>query len=118
MMTKTWKARERQVARFFGARGRTPLSGGSSGHTRSDTLHDHLFIEHKHRVKHAVINLWDKINPLAKKENKIPVVTLSVKGRHGFWVLVHSSDLTAVSNQRLISITKNMGDGRWKKFLP
>lgn len=96
---KTWKHREQQVAKFFGAKGRTPLSGGNSGHTRSDTLHDRLFIEHKHRKKHAVINLWDEVKPLAKKEKKVPVVTLSVKGRPGFWIMVHSDDLQDVAGQ-------------------
>ena len=70
-MSKTWKARERSVARFFGAVGRTPpLSGGNGGITRSDTLHEVLFVEHKHSVRHAIINLWDKIRPLARKESK------------------------------------------------
>jgi hypothetical protein len=103
MADKTWKARERSVARFFGAEGRTPLSGGNSRHTRSDTLHDDLFIEHKHSVRHAITNLWDKTKAMAAKESKIPVVTLSVKGRPGFWVLTHSSDLTAVAHQRLLA---------------
>lgn len=35
-----------RVAKFFGTH-RTPLSGGASRHTRSDTLHDRLFIEVK-----------------------------------------------------------------------
>ena len=100
---KAWKQRERLVAAFFGAKGRTPLSGGNSGHTRSDTLHERLFIEHKHSVRHAITNLWDKTRTMAHKEKKIPVVTLSVKGRPGFWVLTHSSDLTAVANQRLLA---------------
>lgn len=99
MSDKVWKQRERGVARFFGARGRTPLSGGNSGHTRSDTLHERLFIEHKHRVRHAIINLWDRIKPLAMKEGKAPVVTLSVKGRPGFWIMVHSSHLGIVAKE-------------------
>ena len=99
MADKTWKARERQTAKFFGCN-RNPLSGGNSRHTRSDSLHESLFIEHKHSVKHAITNLWDKTKAMALKENKIPVVTLSVKGRPGFWVMCHSSDLTAVANQR------------------
>ena len=103
MADKTWKARERAVAKFFGAKGRTPLSGGNSGHTRSDTLHNMLFIEHKHSVRHAITNLWDKTKKMALKEKKIPVVTLSVKGRKGFWVLIHSADLTATANQRLLA---------------
>lgn len=110
MSVKTWKSRESQVARFFGARGRTPLSGGNSGHTRSDTLHDELFIEHKHSVRHAIINLWDRVRPLARREKKLPVVTLSVKGRPGFWVLIHSDDLLAVSNQRELARKAGTGD--------
>ena len=101
MADKTWKARERQTARFFGAE-RNPLSGGNSRHTRSDSLHDQLFIEHKHSKRHAIVNLWDKTKEMADKENKIPVVTLSVKSRPGFWVMCHSSDLVAVANQRLV----------------
>jgi hypothetical protein len=101
MNQSNWKQRERQVAEYFGVR-RTPLSGMNSGHTGADIIHDLLFVEHKQRKRHAVISLWDKVKQLAHKENKIPVVTLSVKGRPGFWLLIHSSDLTAVANQRLI----------------
>ena len=106
MADKTWKARERKTARFFGVE-RNPLSGGSSRHTRSDSLHEHLFIEHKHSVRHAITNLWDKCKVMALKENKIPVVTLSVKGRKGFWVMCHSSDLVAVANQRIRAKKEN-----------
>lgn len=96
----TWKSRERQVAEFFGTK-RTPLSGGSSGHTRSDTLHGELFIEQKLRSKHSVVTLWDETKRLASKEGKIPVVTLAEKGRPGFWVLIHSSDFERVANKIL-----------------
>ncbi len=94
----TWKARERQIAKFFKTK-RTPLSGGNSGHTRSDTLHNRLFIEQKLRQKHAVISLWDKTKELAKKENKDPVVTLAEKGRPGFWIMVHASDFGTVARE-------------------
>ena len=99
-MDKTWKARERQVAKYFGCE-RNPLSGGNSKHTRSDTLHVTLFIEHKHRKSHALLRTYDEAKEQAKAEDKIPVVTISEKGRKGFWVLCHSSDLTAVANQRI-----------------
>jgi hypothetical protein len=49
-MGKTWKAVERRVARFFGSE-RTPMSGGNSKHTRSDSLHPRLYIEVKSRKK-------------------------------------------------------------------
>ncbi len=94
----TWKTRERLVARFFGTE-RTPLSGGSSRHTRSDSLHPRLFIENKLRVKHSAVSLWDRTKKLAKREDKTPLVTLAEKGRPGFWVVVHSSDLQAVASE-------------------
>jgi hypothetical protein len=80
------------VAEFFGTT-RTPLSGGNSGHTRSDTLHDRLFIETKHRVVHQVRTLHDSTKIMAKKENKIPLLCLIDKGRPGFLIVVHSDDL-------------------------
>lgn len=92
----TWKGRERKIASYFGSQ-RTPLSGGNSGHTRSDSLHKELFVEAKLRVKHSAVTLWDDTAVLAKKEKKIPVVCLAEKGRKGFWVLVQSKDLRKVS---------------------
>jgi len=100
MPTNTWKSRERKVAAFFGGK-RTPLSGINSGHTSADIIHDRLFVEQKHRKRHSILTLFDAVKKLAQKENKIPVVTISEHGRKGFWILVHSSDLTAVANQRV-----------------
>ena len=102
MPTKTWKQRERDVAAYFGGR-RTPLSGMNSGHTSADIIHDKLFVEHKHRKKHTLLTLFDAVKKLAIRENKIPVVTISEHGRHGFWIVCHSSDLTAVANQRQLT---------------
>lgn len=95
-MSKHWKNIERKVAVFFGSE-RTPLSGGNSKITRSDSIHDKLFIETKYRKEHAVINLWRNTKELAKKENKTPVVCLAEKGKPGFFVMVHSDDLELVS---------------------
>ena len=68
-----WKVIERKVASFFGVR-RNPLSGGNAGHSRSDSLHELLFLETKYRVKHSAVQLWRKTEKLAHKEGKIPVV--------------------------------------------
>ena len=100
MPTKTWKEVERRIARWFGSE-RNPLSGSNAGHSCSDSLHHCLFIETKYRARWAVLAVWRKAVTLAQKENKIPVVCIGEKGRHGFWILVHSDDLTAVANQRL-----------------
>ena len=104
-MSKTWKAVERRIARFFGAE-RNPLSGSNGKHSESDSLHHTLFIESKHRVKHSAVTLWRDTAEKAKRENKIPVVCLAEKNKKGFWVVVHSDDLTAVANQRIVTMKK------------
>lgn len=71
---------------------RTPLSGGNSGHTRADVIHDRLFIEVKLRQKHTAVTLRDETNALADREGKTPVVVLCEKNRPGFWIMVHSED--------------------------
>lgn len=94
-MGKAWKARERQVARFFGAE-RNPLSGGNGKHTRSDSLSDALFIETKLRAKHTAVTLWDKTKAQAEREGKTPVVCLAEKHRPGFWIMVHADNLAEI----------------------
>lgn len=92
MASKIWKVWERRIAHFFGTR-RTPLSGGNSSHTRSDTLHSDFYVEVKMRAKHTAITLWRDTAKKAKEEKKIPVCCLAEKGKQGFWLLVHSDDL-------------------------
>ena len=83
----TWKGAESKVASWFGST-RTPLSGGNSKHTRSDTLHPKLFIAVKYRANHTLVALYLKTKQLAAKENKIPVVVPINKGSHCHLVLV------------------------------
>lgn len=73
MVKKTWKKVERRIAREFGTT-RTPLSGISSKHTQSDTLHDKLFIEIKYRQKIPFYKIYKETIEKAKKEGKIPLV--------------------------------------------
>ena len=102
----TWKRREREQAGFFGAK-RVPLSGSNSGHnTSSDSLHPTIYLECKHRAKHSAITLWDDTAAKAKAEGKVPVVAMSEKGRQGFWLLVHSSDLNVVADCHTIAEKK------------
>ena len=81
-MNKSWKAVERKVAKSLGTN-RTPLSGGNSGHTRSDTLDEKLFVEVKHRKHFSVLSLYRATQLLARKENKIPVLCLKEKNQRG-----------------------------------
>lgn len=96
MADKTWKKDERKIARFFGVM-RNPLSGSNSRHSESDSLHPKLFIEQKRRKRHAVIRLWDAVKAKARKEKKIPVITLTEPSRSGFWIVLHCADLEAVA---------------------
>ena len=109
--SKAWKKFEASVAAFFGvpkrynetgrcvSSGRTPLSGGNSAHTRSDTLHKRLYVECKWSQRIANIRLWDDTKEKAKREKKIPVVALTEKYRPGFWLLVHSDDFLSVAKE-------------------
>lgn len=88
-----WKSFERRVAAAFQTE-RTPLSGGNSKITRSDSLHSKLFIEAKRSTRYrAVVTLWDETKQLAGVEKKTPVVALGEPGRHGFWIVCHVSDI-------------------------
>lgn len=96
-ISEAWKAAERRVAKAFGSV-RTPLSGGNSRHTGSDSLHRRLFIETKYGERYkAVVNLWDRSKKIANKERKIPMVAIVRPGRHGFWILFHVDDLEEIS---------------------
>jgi len=98
MKRNTWKRREREIAGAFGA-DRTPLSGGSSRHTRADALHDALFIEAKGREKHAAVSLYDQTAQLAQAEGKTPVVALWQPRRPGFLLVVDPADVARVSRE-------------------
>ncbi len=96
--SKHWKNIEAKVAKFFGTR-RTPLSGGNSGHTRSDTLHPRLFIEAKHRKNSAAVNLYEQTVVLAKKEEKVPFLVLHKKKSRVYVVVCAMKDLIAISRE-------------------
>jgi len=81
-MGKAWKETERKIAKSIGTT-RTPLSGGNSGHTRSDTLDDKLFIEVKCRNRFYVLSLYRQTAEMAGKENKIPVLALKENYQRG-----------------------------------
>ena len=99
MSDKAWKAFERRVAEYFGSE-RTPLSGGNSKVTRSDTFHPTLFIEAKQAVRHAVWTLHDKTKALARLESKTPLLVLSRKGSPGFMICIHSDNFDLICNIR------------------
>lgn len=88
----TWKQFENKIARIFGST-RTPLSGGNSKITRSDSLSKEVFIECKYRAKFPTFDLWKSTQELAKLENKIPIVAIKKKGERGFLYVVSPDDI-------------------------
>jgi hypothetical protein len=94
----TWKRRERNAARLFGAE-RQVLSGSSGRRerSRSDSTHERLYIETKVRAKSPVHSLYEKTRKSARREHKIPVVILCAKGKPGALIVVHQNDLAVVA---------------------
>jgi hypothetical protein len=96
----SWKRRERDGAKLFGAR-RQVLSG-SSGRpevTCSDSTHERLFIETKLRASSSVRSLWEKARDLARRERKTPVLMLYSQHKPGALVVVHENDLAVVATE-------------------
>jgi hypothetical protein len=94
----TWKRREREAARLFGAE-RQPGSGSCGDPTKShsDSTHDRLYIETKLRASSSVRTLWEKTAALARREGKTPLLMLYAKGKVGGLVVCHEMHLAAVA---------------------
>jgi hypothetical protein len=76
----SWKREERRIAKMFHTE-RTPLSGGNSRHTTSDTLSLEFYVESKLWKDVPFWKLfYEEIVPEAKKENKIPILIVKKKG--------------------------------------
>lgn len=95
-MNKNWKNVERRVARKFGTE-RTPLSGGNSRHTRSDSLHKTIYMEQKYSKRFAFHNLFRKTAELAKKENKTPCLITTEKYKSYSLVTCKLEDITVIA---------------------
>jgi len=78
---KAWKAFERRIAASLGTV-RTPLSGGASRHTTSDTLHPDLYVECRYRSRLSVHTWWLVVRQFALKEHKLPMLALHQAESH------------------------------------
>ena len=111
MHRRTWQRSEARAAADFGSL-RNPGSGSQnrSDKTRSDSVHQKLYLECKASARHAVVTLWDDAAQKAKKEGKVPVVCLQVKNRPGRWYLIKDTDLqTVAAEQRAAKDNVNLG---------
>lgn len=90
MANQAWKRFERKIADKLGTF-RTPLSGGSSRHTRSDTLHSELYVEIKFtgKTQMAMKKIWlDDMMKFAKAENKFPMLVFGFAGDDKQWAVI------------------------------
>ena len=94
MPTKTWKAFELAVAKYFGGWRTGPMQSKAE----TDVRHEKLHVQCKHSKRIALVNVWDEAKQNCK--GKIPIVAVKQKGRHEFWLLVHSDDLLEVAEAR------------------
>jgi len=90
MPDRAWKRAERKGATAIGST-RTPLSGGSSRHTRSDSLHPTIYLEMKYRKTFGVVSLIRREEVKAKKEGKVAVLGFQQKGLHTRYYLIPES---------------------------
>ncbi len=101
-INRMWKQFESTVARDFGSE-RNPLSGENSRHdTNSDALHEKVYIEAKRDQKVFGIRLVKLIEDTmakAKKEKKVPMIAVKIKGKHGYMVVCHKKDLKALAEE-------------------
>ena len=82
-----FKGMERKIATLLGTY-RTPLSGGSSRITRSDTLSADLYVEAKKRKNFAIIKLFEDTLEKANLEKKLPVVVIQETGsQKRYWMV-------------------------------
>lgn len=103
MHRTTWKQGEARIAKMFNTF-RTPLSGGSSRHTRSDTLHKELFIEVKHNKVIPGEGIMRVTEQLAKEEKKIPLCVFIKKGSSEPLLLCKIKDLKKIASQMIDDI--------------
>ena len=83
------KTDERRLGKYFGV-GRTPLSGGNSGHTRSDTLHPRLYLEAKGSEDMRLFSLFNKCREQTKT---CPMLVLSEDQFGPVLLCINSMDL-------------------------
>lgn len=91
----TWKQLERRVARHLNTE-RTPLSGGNSRITESDTLSDKYYCEVKLRKRIPAYKLFNDTQNKAKKEGKRPIVVLHEKNSKRNLVLLDLDDFIEI----------------------
>ena len=106
MSDPAWKQVERRVADFLGAkRNRLSGSSGRPDQSRSDSTHPDVYVETKHGAIERMLNAEGRAaireaGKHAALEGKHPMVAIHPKGKHGFWMLIHSADFDAIAAAR------------------
>ncbi|GAF67681.1 unnamed protein product [marine sediment metagenome] len=100
--SSTWKRAERLAARFYGTE-RLPGSGAWRRITKSDTMHERLYIEVKLRDHWPKTGVWPIFRDAAEKakaEGKVPVVVMREKGSSLVLHVVAQGDIDTLVGER------------------
>ena len=110
MSDKPWKAEERAVARMFGSR-RALMKGTSE---KSDIQSDQFVVDVKLRKNWSVQKWYRELRASARKQDKIPILTLREPGQKLRLAVVDLEYLIFVLQRAgvLDSDTESTG-GRW-----
>jgi hypothetical protein len=94
----TWKARERVIARQFGAERQVCSGGmGRADQTRSDSTHPTLFIETKLRARCPVLTWYRDVERVARTGlGRTPILALTDGTGRTLWAIA-PADLPVVS---------------------
>jgi len=100
MADKSWKRAERIVSKKVGGI-RNPLSGSGSRHTSGDVIHEKFYIEVKQRRRFSVLTTMHKVEKLAAKEKKVPILVLHEKGMHNrYYIMPEKEFVQMVGNKK------------------
>ena len=104
MPSSTWKRVESRIASLFGCQ-RISLSGSNNrqAKTQSDTDHERLYIEIKHRKRIPFYATWKEVRERAGKEGKVPIVVLHEKNSD-FALAICQADYLAKLENDLIDM--------------
>ena len=104
----TWKRAERKAARFYGTE-RLPGSGAWRRITKSDTMHDRLYIEVKlkhHWPKTGVWPIFVDAAEKAKVEGKIPMLVVRTKGQSLVLHIISQDGIETLVQERLAVVER------------
>lgn len=98
-MKNTWKIMENEVAKKFGTRRSSSSLQGRMGSTKSDTCHNTLYIECKHRRRISCVSEFRNIERMAKNEHKLPLLVFKCSKLSNYMALCRLKDMKKIAKE-------------------